>query len=269
MPKRERKQKPPKKKKEKAKKKKQAQSIAKEETISNNIYNLLFDEIAAFYNDLNHMSLKAIRQSLILLDGKMLWIEKLSEQDLLREKGSEDIIDMELQMLEMGMDLESAEELKDEFSPLEMDLTLEDFKAEMNEAKSFGQELRELIKDIEEDTNPIDELAYKFLLYDLRVFLERAINEVFRLQGKINRLKKKEGTEKQIKNLQIDQKRAVKSQLKEMLAKLKKEKPVLVFPEEKIKEYKELTVKQIVEIKRQEEQQFDQLVKEIMDDKEG
>jgi len=267
MPKKERKKKPQRK-EGKGKRKARKTDQAKEEdqgVISRNIYNLLFDELTSFYHDLNHMSLKAIRQNLILLDGKMLWIERLSEQDLLEEEGSEDIIDMELEMLELGMDLESAEELKEEFTPLELDLSLEDYKAEMEEAKSFGENLKELIKEIEEDKNPMDELVTKFLLYDLRVFLERAINEVFRLQGKIEQLQKKEGTEKQIENLQIDQKRAVKTQLKEMLAKLKKEKPVLIFTDEKIKEYKQLTIKEIIEIKRQEEQQFDKLVNEIMD----
>ena len=40
--------------------------------IENNAYNLLFDDVNLFLHELPHMSLKALRQRLILIDGKML-----------------------------------------------------------------------------------------------------------------------------------------------------------------------------------------------------
>jgi hypothetical protein len=114
------------------------------------------------------------------------------------------------------------------------------------------------------DENPMDDLLYKFILYDLRMILERAIKEVFRLEGKIKKLAKEENSLKKIEVLRIEQKKAVKSSLKDMLSKLKKEKPKLILDEGKINEYKQLTNKKVTELKAKEEQQFDALVDELM-----
>jgi hypothetical protein len=237
----------------------------KTKEIDNNIYNILFDDINQFLNELNHMSIKALKEHLILIDGKMVWIEKESEEDILPKDEGQEIIDMEMEMLEMGIDLESAEEMTMEFKPIEANLGLEDFKAQIEETKTLGESLKELMTDIALDENPMDDLLYKFILYDLRVILERAINEVFRLEGKIKKLAKKEDSLKQIELLRIEQKKAVKSSLKDMLSKLKKEKPKLILPEEKIKKYKQLTKQQIADLKAKEEKQFDQMVDEIME----
>lgn len=259
------------KKKEKAKKKKteknkkeQQKIDEKTKELENNIYNILFDELTLFHNELQHMSIKALKQRLILIDGKLLWIEKESEEDLFEENDSEDIIDMEMEMLEMGLELETAEEMKMEFKPIETDLGLEDFKAHMEETKSLGDSLKEIMTEITLDENPMDDLLFKFILYDLRALLERAINEVFRIEGKIKKLAKEEDSLKKIENLRIEQKKVVKSSLRDMLSKIKKEKPKLILKEEKIKEFKQLTKKQIVELKAKEEKQFDQLVDELL-----
>ncbi|MCK5183673.1 MAG: hypothetical protein KAQ95_05155, partial [Candidatus Heimdallarchaeota archaeon] len=101
-----------KKRKGRRKARKEKVDLEKIAEIENNAYNLLFDDVNLFLHELPHMSLKALRQRLILIDGKMLWLEKISEIDLLDEEGSDDIIDMEMEMLEMGLDLETADEMK-------------------------------------------------------------------------------------------------------------------------------------------------------------
>ncbi|NHJ48202.1 MAG: hypothetical protein FK733_10485 [Asgard group archaeon] len=258
-------EKPKKERRKKKKEKKDKKEIEKKtKEMENNIYNILFDEINLFQNELQHMSVKAIKQRLILIDGKMLWIEKESEDDLAPKNESQEIIDMEMEMLEMGMDLESADEMKMEFQPIEADLNLDDIKAQMEETKTLGESLKELMTEMTLDENPMDDLLYKFILYDLRTILERAVKEVFRLEGKIKKLSKEEDGLKKIEVLRIDQKKAIKSSLKDMLSKLKKEKPKLILEEEKINDYKQLTNKQITELKAREEQQFDALVDDLM-----
>lgn len=253
-------------KKKKTQKEKKEQQKLEEKTkeLENNIYNILFDELTLFVNELQHMSIKAMKQRLILIDGKLLWIEKESEVDLFEEDGSEEIIDMEMEMLEMGLELETAEEMKMEFKPIEAGLGIEDFKTQIEETKSLGDNLKEIMTEMTLDENPMDDLLFKFILYDLRAILERAINEVFRIEGKIKKLAKEEESLKKIEVLRIDQKKAIKASLKDMISKIKKEKPKLVLKEEKIKEFKQLTNKQIVELKAKEEKQFDQLVDELL-----
>ncbi|NHK31654.1 MAG: hypothetical protein FK730_09905 [Asgard group archaeon] len=258
-------------KKEKSKKKKsrkedikQQKQEEKTKELQNNIYNILFDELSLFLNELQHVSIKSLKQKLVLIDGKLLWIEKESEEDLLEEEGSEDIIDMEMEMLEMGLDLETAEEMKMEFKPIEAGLGLDDFKAQIEETKTLGEDLKEMLTEMTLDDNPMDDLLFKFILYDLRAILERAINDVFRIEGKIKKLAKEQDSLKKIEVLRIDQKKAVKSSLKDMINKIKKEKPKLILKEEKIKEYKQLTNKQVVDLKAKEEKQFDQLVDELL-----
>jgi hypothetical protein len=258
-------------KKEKSKKKKSRKEEIKKQKqeektkeLQNNIYNILFDELSLFLNELQHVSIKSLKQKLVLIDGKLLWIEKESEEDLLEEEGSEDIIDMEMEMLEMGLDLETAEEMKMEFKPIEVGLGLEDFKAQIEETKTLGEDLKEMLTEMTLDENPMDDLLFKFILYDLRAILERAINEVFRIEGKIKKLAKEPDSLKKIEVLRIDQKKAVKSSLKDMINKIKKEKPKLILKEEKIKEFKQLTRKQVVDLKAKEEKQFDQLVDELL-----
>jgi len=251
-------------KRSKKRSKKEKQLAKGKAQIENNIYTILFDELSLFNNELAHMSFKALKQKLILLDGKMLWLEHASEIDLVEEEGSDDIIDMELQMLEMGYELETADEMKDAYAPIDAGFDLEALKDDLKETKSWGDDLKELISDIASD-NPLDELASKFILYDLRAMLERAVNEVFRLEGKIKKMPNKEESEKQLEQLHSEQKKAVKSSLKDMLGKLKKEKPKLVMDEEKITEFRNLTAKQIIEIKAKEEKNFDRLVNELLE----
>lgn len=234
----------------------------KKDEIENNLYTILFDELIAFNNDLPHMSSKAVKQKLILLDGKMLWLERASEEDF-QEEGSEEIIDMEMQMLEMGYDLETAEEMKDDFSPLDVEFNLESFKADLEESKSLGDSLREIISEVTED-DPLEDLTSKFVLYDLRAILERAVKEVFRLEGKIKKLAEKEDALKEVEQLQAEQKKATKDSLRDMIATIKKEKPSLILDEEKIIEFKNLTPKQIVELKAKEEKEMDRMVNDLL-----
>ncbi len=261
LPKKEKKQKPDK----KDKKSRKAEVLEEKKVeIENNLYTILFDELVAFNNELPNMSSKAIRQKLILLDGKMLWLERASEEDLFQEEGSEDIIDMEMQMLENGYELETADEMKDTLSPLDVEFNLESFKADLEESKSLGDSLREMIKEVTESEDPMEGLASKFVLYDLRAILERAVKEVFRLEGKIKKLAEKEDAVKEVEHLQAEQKKVSKDSLQDMLSTIKKEKPRLVLTEEKVIEFKNLTSKQIVELKAKEEKEMDRLVDELI-----
>jgi len=234
--------------------------------IENNSYNLLFDDVNLFLHELPHMSLKALRQRLILIDGKMLWLEKISEIDLLDEEGSDDIIDMEMEMLEMGLELETADEMKLAYEPDAKDFNLSVFKAQIEEEKTLGESIKDIVKDIEmgDLEKPIDELMTKFILYDLRAQMERAINEVFKIEGKIKKLKKQEGKEKEIKALEADQKHAAKTYLKEVLNKIKKEKPKMILSKEFITEFKQLTNKKIAALKAREEKEFEQMVDDLL-----
>jgi hypothetical protein len=234
--------------------------------IENNAYNLLFDEVNLFLHELPHMSLNALRQRLVLIDGKMLWLEKISEIDLLDEEGSDDIIDMEMEMLEMGLELETAEEMKSAFQPEQGDFNLSAFKAQIEEEKTLGESIKDIVKEIEmgDLEKPIDELMTKFILYDLRAQMERAINAVFKIEGKIKKLKKQEGKEKEINALEADQKIAAKKYLKEVLNHIKKEKPKMILSEEFIKEFKQLTNKKIAALKAKEEKDFEQMVDDLL-----
>jgi hypothetical protein len=236
--------------------------------IENNAYNLLFDDVNLFLHELPHMSLNALRQKLVLIDGKMLWLEKISEIDLIDEEGSDDIIDMEMEMLEMGLELETAEEMKSAYEPEVKDFNLSAFKAQIEEEKTLGESIKEIVKEIEmgDLEKPIDELMTKFILYDLRAQMERAINEVFKLEGKIKKLKDQEGKEKEIKALETDQKHAAKKNLKEVLNKIKKEKPKMILSEELIKQFKELSNEKIAALKAKEEKDFEKMVDEILKD---
>ncbi|MBK5114121.1 MAG: hypothetical protein KGD59_12200 [Candidatus Heimdallarchaeota archaeon] len=234
--------------------------------IENNAYNLLFDEVNLFLHELPHMSLNALRQRLVLIDGKMLWLEKISEIDFLDEESSDDIIDMEMEMLELGLDLETADEMKSAFEPDVNDFNLSAFKAQIEEEKTLGESIKDIVKDIEmgDLEKPIDELMTKFILYDLRAQMERAINEVFKKEGKIKKLMKEEGKEKEIKALQADQKHAAKKYLNEVLNHIKKEKPKMILSEEFIKEFKQLTNKKIAALKAKEEKDFEQMVDDLL-----
>lgn len=258
----------PKKEKRKGRRKARKEKVDSEKIaeIENNAYNLLFDEVNLFLHELPHMSLKALRQRLILVDGKMLWLEKISEIDLLDEEGSDDIIDMEMEMLEMGLDLETADEMKSAYEPEIKDFNLSAFKAQIEEEKTMGESIREIVKEIEmgDLEKPIDELMTKFILYDLRALMERAINDVFKIEGRIKKLKKQEGKEKEVKALEADQKHAANSHLKEVLHKIKKEKPKMILSKELISKFKQLTNKKIVALKSREEKEFEQMVDDLL-----
>ena len=257
-----------KKREDKKKKELSKEEIAETKKIELNVYNLLFDEVNLFMNELNKIPTKEIKQRLILIDGKLLWIEKKSEEELLTEEGGDEIIDIEMEMLEMGLDLDdAAEELALSQEATAGDFDLESIKADLAETKSFGDNIKELIKEIEEDDleKPIEELASKFLLFDLRAILERAINEVFKIEGVIKE-KMKAGEEKaKIKNLFVDQRVAVKRALKDILERLKKDKPILIMEEKEINQFKKLTEKEIAEMKAKEEEEFDQMVEGLLD----
>ncbi|MCK5046423.1 MAG: hypothetical protein KAJ76_10060 [Candidatus Heimdallarchaeota archaeon] len=255
-----------KKRKGRRKARKEKVDLEKIAEIENNAYNLLFDDVNLFLHELPHMSLKALRQRLILIDGKMLWLEKISEIDLLDEEGSDDIIDMEMEMLEMGLDLETADEMKSAFQPETGDFNLSAFKAQIEDEKTLGESIKDIVKEIEmgDLEKPIDELMTKFILYDLRAQMERAINEVFKIEGKIKKLKKQEGKEKEIKALEADQKHAANSHLKDVLNKIKKEKPKMILSKEFITEFKQLTNKKIAALKAREEKEFEQMVDDLL-----
>ena len=51
-----------------------------------------------------------------------------------------------------------------------------------------------------------------------------------------------------------------------MLDKLKKEKPMLLLTEEKLRKLKKLTHKEIAEMKAKEEKEFDQMVEGLLQD---
>jgi len=259
---------PKKEKKRKGRRKARKEKVDSEKIaeIENNAYNLLFDDVNLFLHELPHMSLNALRQRLILIDGKMLWLEKISEIDLLDEEGSDDIIDMEMEMLEMGLDLETADEMKSAYEPDIKEFNLSAFQAQIEEEKTMGESIKEIVKEIEmgDLEKPIDELMTKFILYDLRAQMERAINEVFKIEGKIKKLKKQEGKEKEIKALEADQKHAAKSHLKKVLDKIKKEKPKMILSKEFTTEFKNLTNKKIAALKAREEKEIEQMVDDLL-----
>ncbi|NHJ84179.1 MAG: hypothetical protein FK734_01870 [Asgard group archaeon] len=252
-------------KKQKKKDKEKEQDIDKQ-ILDLNVYNLLYDEIIAFLNELPNIPLKTLRRRLILLDGKMIWLEKQTEEDLFEEKGSDEIIDFEMEMLEQGMDLESADEIKDVYSTEGMEFDLDSYKEIIEEGKTFGQSIKDIMKDIEMDDvdKPVEDLMSKFILYDLRAFIERSINSVFKLEGKIKKLSKANPEDNQIKILQADQKKAVKTNLTDMANKLKKEKPKMILTEERINEFKNLDYKKILELKAKEEKEFEDMVGDIL-----
>ncbi len=233
-----------------------------------NVYNLLFDEINLFLNELQHLSMKALKQRLVLLDGKLLWVEKHSEDEIDLEEEKDDIVDLEMEMLELGLDLDDAEDSTVDYMATAEDFDISAIKADLTETKSFGDNLKELIKDIEEDgpEKPIEEMLSKFILYDLRASLERVINSVFKLEGQVKKLTGQEGAQKKLQNIIAEQKKITKSALKDMVSKLKKEKPKLILDEEKINDFKKLTQKKVVDMKAKEEQEFDTMVAGLLDE---
>jgi len=266
--------KPEKKKRERKKreKKKKAKELSEElkkgkKEIELNVYNLLFDEINLFLNELQHLSMKALKQRLVLLDGKLLWVEKHSEDEIDLEEEKDDIVDLEMEMLELGLDLDDAEDSTIDYMATAEDFDISAIKADLIETKSFGDNLKELIKEIEEDgpEKPIEEMLSKFILYDLRASLERVINSVFKLEGQVKKLTGQEGAEKKLQNIIAEQKKITKSALKDMVAKLKKEKPKLILDEEKVNDFKKLTQKKVVDLKAKEEQEFDAMVEGLLD----
>ena len=259
------KEKKPKRKKEKKSDEKKSQKIP--DKIDLNAYNLLFDELNALFNELPHISPKSLKQRLILIDGKMLWLEKYSDQDILLEEESDDIIELEMEMLEMGLDLESADEMKSSYEAMPDDFDIEAVKNDLQKTKSWGEDLKDLIKDIEEDsTGEVEGLTSKLLLYDLRAIMEGAIKIVFTLEGKIKQIKNDPNEKDKVKALQEEQKKNTKRYLNDIIAKLKKEKPQLILPEKLINEFKNLTQKHIAELKKKEEQVLDDLVNELLEE---
>jgi len=61
-------------KRSKKRSKKEKQLAKGKAQIENNIYTILFDEVSLFNNEVAHMSMKALKHKLIMLDGKMLWL---------------------------------------------------------------------------------------------------------------------------------------------------------------------------------------------------
>lgn len=266
--------KPEKKKRERKKreKKKKTKELSEElkkgkKEIELNIYNLLFDEINLFLNELPHLSMKVLKHRLVLLDGKMLWVEKHSEDEIDLEEEKDDIVDLEMEMLELGLDLDDAEDSTVDYMATAEDFDINALKADLTETKSFGDNLKDLLKEIEEDgvEKPIEDMLSKFILYDLRASLERAINSVFKLEGQVKKLTGQEGADKKLQNIIAEQKKITKSTLKDLLGKLKKEKPKLIMDEEKVNEFKKLTQKKVVDMKAKEEQEFDTMVEGLLD----
>ncbi len=255
----------PRRKKQKKAKKEKKQEPKKPDKIDLNVYNQLFDEVNLFSKELRILKTKDIKQRLILLDGKIIWLEKQSDKALTSEEGTDEIINLEMEMLELDMDLETADEMTMAYEASAEDFSLQAIKDDLNDAKTFGDSIRDMLKEFEEDTDPMDDLMAKFLLYDMRGSLERAIGEVFRLEGEIKKLMKEGEDKKTIKGLFIDQRKTVSRSLKEILSSLKKEKPEMLLTEDQMKEFKNLTHKAIAELKAKEEQEFDQMVNELLE----
>ena len=269
--------KPERKKRERKKreKKKKAKELSEElkkskKEIDLNVYNLLFDEINLFLHELQHLSMKALKQRLVLLDGKMLWLEKHSEDEIDLEEEKDDIVDLEMEMLELGLDLDDAEDSTMNYMATAEDFDINAMKADISETQSFGDNLKELLKEIEKDgiDKPIEDMLSKFILYDLRANLERAINTVFKLEGQVKKLAGQEGADKKLQKIIAEQKKITKSTLKVLLDKLKKEKPKLIMDEKKVNEFKKLTQKKVVDLKAKEEQEFDSMVEGLLEEEE-
>ncbi len=90
-------------KKQKKEKEEKKQKSKKQAKIDLNVYNQLFDEVNLFSKEINLLKTKEIKQRLILLDGKIIWLEKQSEKSLASEEGTNEIIELEMEMLEMDM----------------------------------------------------------------------------------------------------------------------------------------------------------------------
>jgi len=259
--------------KKRERKKKKAKELSEElkkgkKEIDLNVYNLLFDEINLFLHELQHLSMKALKQRLVLLDGKMLWLEKHSEDEIDLEEEKDDIVDLEMEMLELGLDLDDAEDSTMNYMATAEDFDINAMKADISETQSFGDNLKELLKEIEKDgiDKPIEDMLSKFILYDLRANLERAINTVFKLEGQVKKLAGQEGADKKLQKIIAEQKKITKSTLKVLLDKLKKEKPKLIMDEKKVNEFKKLTQKKVVDLKAKEEQEFDSMVEGLLEE---
>ena len=263
--KKERSKKKDKKKREEKQEKKKTPVQKIPDKIDLNVYNQLFDEVNLFLKEINTLKTKDIKQRLILLDGKTIWLEKLNEEALVSEDGAEDIISLEMEMLEMDMDLETADEMSMAYEASAEDFDLQAVKDDITETQSFGDSIKDLLIEFEEDKDPMDDLMSKFLLFDIRSSLERATNEVFRLEGNIKKLMKEGEDKNKIKALFVDQRKAVSKSLKEILNALKKEKPEMILTEEQMKEFKNLTHEAIATLKAKEEQAFDQMVNELLE----
>ncbi|MBD3189429.1 MAG: hypothetical protein GF308_02240 [Candidatus Heimdallarchaeota archaeon] len=248
--------------------KKEDVKIAKEKKIlEHNAYNLLFDELTFFLKQLPKLSSKDLKQQLILLDGKMLWLEKQTELQLTGGEEVEDVIDVELQMLEMGMDLESADEVKLSMNPSEIKFDLEMVKERISDGDFFDTSLKGLEEDfdLEDLEKPIEELEADFILFDIRTQMEGAINTVFSLEGKIKELDLEKDKE-QIKQIRYEQKKAVNRYISNILKKLKKEKPKLILSEKQLKQFKELTKEEIAKLKAQEERSLDKMAEDLLEE---
>lgn len=255
------------KKSEKKPKTKDAKVAKEKEILEHNAYNLLFDELTFFLKELPKLSAKALKHKLIILDGKMLWLEKQTELQLSEEEEVEDIIDVELQMLEMGMDLESAEEVKTTMNPSEIKFDLETVKERISDGDFFDTSLKGLEEDfnLEDLEKPIEELESDFILFDIRTQMEGAINTVFSLEGKINKLDLEKDKE-QIKQIRYEQKKAVKRYISYILKKLKKEKPKIILSEKQLKQFKKLTKEEIAKLKAQEEKSLEKMAEDLLEE---
>ncbi|MEA2071650.1 MAG: hypothetical protein U9O98_10230 [Asgard group archaeon] len=254
------------------KKQKSEKSMEKEseeqDLIKANVYNLLFDEMNLFLKELSKLTMEEVKKRLVLLDGKMLWLEKMSQLDEKLKQEGKDIIDLEMEKLEMGLELDSAEEIAARQAQPPQSFDLNELKNQLHEEEpSLKEVFSGLLEDVENDSieKPINELMSKFILFDLRALIEQSINQVFYLEGKIKNLKKEtEDQKKEIEKMKKKQKEAVQHSLKDMLKKLRKEKPKMLLSKERLNEFKALTQKQIAELKAKEEEELESMIENLL-----
>ena len=182
------------------------------------------------------------------------------------EEETDDIISMEMDMLEMGMDLESADELKVDLTPGEVGFDLKNFTESLKSGDLFDDNLSGLKEEFSLDDldKPMEELEANFTLFEIRSIMEKALSAIFSLEGKITELKEQKAAEK-IQAIQDQQKKALTQYIREIIDVLKKEKPKLLLTKEKVKEFKQLTTKKIAEMKAEEELELEEMAKDLLE----
>jgi hypothetical protein len=254
------------KKRKKRKQKKEKKKITKPSKLQLNVYNILFDELNLLLKETPKLSRKKLKERLILLDGKLLWIERKSELDISAEEETDDDIALEMEMLELGLDLDDAEEVIFEEGNLAAPgLDISSYKKMIEKQTEKNENLKKIFTEfsVEDLDKPLDDLEGSFVLFELRALIEKAVSGVFTIEHQISEIQEQEEQKEKIKQLERRQKQVLKNALEEALQKIQKEKPELILKKEKIKEYKKLTTTKIADMKAQEEKLLEEMMEKI------